>query len=58
MKALNNSCGYQDNKQQKRVAYETPAVIFETLITTRAGSPLSIDDAGSKGVDPADLFGN
>ena len=36
--------------------YEVPAVIYEGVITTRAGSPTgSADD--SRAVDPADLFG-
>ncbi|MCA9971496.1 MAG: hypothetical protein KC425_14830 [Anaerolineales bacterium] len=46
----------QEEKQQ-RSTYETPAIIFETVITTRAGSPISIDP-NPDGVDPADLFGN
>lgn len=37
--------------------YEVPQIIFESQITTRAGSPLSnpisVDD-----IDPADLFGS
>lgn len=40
--------------QQK--PYESPRIIYESQITTRAGSPLSnpssVDD-----IDPADLFG-
>ncbi len=37
--------------------YETPAVIYEGVITTRAGSPVGGGDS-EKGVDPADLFGS
>ncbi len=39
----------------KREAYETPAIIHESLITTRAGTP--IEPGSNPGVDPADLFG-
>jgi hypothetical protein len=38
-------------------AYETPQIIFEGEITTRAGSPLFGPD-GDNAVDPSDLFGN
>ena len=38
-------------------AYEAPAVIYDGLISTRAGSPLgSKTGSGADGVDPADLF--
>lgn len=37
--------------------YESPAIIYTTQITTRAGSPLSIDKGGADEADPADLFG-
>ncbi len=47
-----------DGKRGQRKQYEAPAVIYETLITTRAGSPLSVDQQDPSGVDPADLFGN
>lgn len=46
----------REQKQEKRLRYEAPAVIYETVITTRAGSPLSIVEPS--GVDPADLFGD
>ena len=49
----------QDEKQpkeSKRLAYEAPCIIYESKVTTRAGSPLSnpssVDD-----IDPSDLFG-
>ena len=48
----------KQEKQEKRTAYEAPAIIYETLITTRAGSPLAPSGADVDGVDPADLFGN
>jgi len=37
--------------------YETPAIIYEGMITTRAGSALPGGEGGDA-VDPADLFGN
>lgn len=37
--------------------YEAPAVIYDGVISTRAGSPVgSPNGAGSDGVDPANLF--
>lgn len=48
-------------KQQKtrqsseKKAYEAPTVIFESEITTRAGSPTGLDP---NGIDPTDLFDN
>lgn len=47
----------QEKQAAKRRPYEAPAVIFSTVITTRAGSPLSIG-GDPEGVDPMDLFGN
>jgi len=38
--------------------YEAPAVIYEGLITTRAGTPTGSTDGDSNAVDPADLFGS
>ena len=40
-----------------KVAYQAPAIIYESSITTRAGSPFFTSDE-DEGVDPADLFGN
>ncbi len=40
---------------ESRAVYESPAVVYEGKISTRAGSPLG--PSGSDGVDPADLFG-
>ena len=44
-------------ESQDRIPYESPAIIYEGEITTRAGSPPGpgFEDPG---VDPADLFGN
>lgn len=41
----------------KKVKYEKPKVIYETIITTRAGSPLSTGEDYNPAVDPANLFG-
>ncbi|MCA9933280.1 MAG: hypothetical protein H6662_12040 [Ardenticatenaceae bacterium] len=57
MKSLKN-IHVQEKSQEQRAAYEAPAIIYETIITTRAGSPLSLDVQDPDGVDPADLFGN
>ncbi len=43
---------------QKRTRYEAPEVIYETVITTRAGSPSPFRIEDPSGVDPLDLFGN
>lgn len=39
--------------QDKKNRYEKPLIIFETQITTRAGSPIQPDKSP---VDPLDLF--
>ena len=37
--------------------YEAPAIVYDGLISTRAGSPLGGgSDNNADGVDPADLF--
>jgi len=37
--------------------YETPAIIYDGMISTRAGSPLGGEPSNNAdGVDPADLF--
>lgn len=49
------------NTPSKRLPYEVPAIIYEGLISTRAGSALpgsSTSGASSQAVDPADLFNN
>ena len=45
----------QNNEPQPQ-AYETPRIIYESQISTRAGSPLS-NPSGVNDIDPADLFG-
>jgi hypothetical protein len=40
---------------EKAPIYETPAIVYEGVITTRAGTP---EGDGSEAVDPAELFGN
>jgi len=42
---------------EERAEYEAPAVIYESKISTRAGSPLS-NPTGVDDIDPADLFNN
>ena len=38
--------------------YEAPAIIYDGVIRTRAGSPAGFQrGTGQRGVDPADLFG-
>jgi hypothetical protein len=44
----------QDKNEVK--PYESPRIIYESQITTRAGSPLS-NTNGIDDIDPADLFG-
>ncbi len=48
----------QENQFRERVCYEAPEVIYEALITTRAGSPAPFSIEDPSGVDPIDLFGN
>ncbi len=43
--------------EEQRAAYEVPAIIYEGMISTRAGSPLG-NPSGSDSIDPADLFGD
>jgi hypothetical protein len=47
-----------NSKEQsdRRATYEAPAIIYEGVITTRAGSPVFSPEGD--GVDPADLFGS
>ena len=45
--------------KEKRLPYQSPAIIFYGTITTRAGTPIGLtSDPEKSGVDPADLFGN
>jgi hypothetical protein len=48
----NHSETVETNKQ----TYEVPQIIYEGIMTTRAGSPFGRGE-GESGVDPADLFG-
>ncbi len=44
--------------QEARLSYCAPAVIYEGVITTRAGSPpIGAEEIYDTGVDPSDLFG-
>ena len=46
-------------EKQEKKPYEPPAIIYEGIITTRAGSPASLlEESKEGGIDPADLFGN
>jgi hypothetical protein len=42
-------------QKQERKLYETPAVIFESALEVRAGTPLRIPDFLSDLTDPAGL---
>jgi len=46
-----------EKKNVVRAEYETPAIIYEDSITTRAGSPLG-NPSGVDGINPDDLFDN
>jgi len=48
----------KESKKRARAAYEAPAIVYESVITTRAGSPAGATDSAGSDVDPADLFGN
>lgn len=45
-----------NQEEQTEQVYEAPAVIYDGLISTRAGSPAGDPNNGASGVDPADLF--
>lgn len=47
----------ESKKGVDRADYEAPAIVYESIITTRAGSPAGATDGAGTGVDPADLFG-
>lgn len=42
-------------QKEELTVYETPAIIYEGTISTRAGSPLS-NQASVDDIDPAELF--
>jgi len=47
------------NKEPALRVYQSPAVIYEGTISTRAGSPIGpIAPSDERGVDPVDLFGD
>ncbi len=46
----------KQTNELKQMAYEAPQIIYESQISTRAGSPLS-NPSGVDDIDPADLFG-
>jgi hypothetical protein len=49
----------QKRKEDRRLPYQKPAIIYQGTITTRAGSPATITgDPEDAGVDPSDLFGD
>jgi len=54
MKTNNPSRQKKQQASEEKLIYETPAIIHESSISTRAGTPIEPDDAA---IDPADLFG-
>ncbi len=51
----------QNDSGAKRAPYEAPAIIYEGLITTRAGSVPEApekDGGGGGAADPAQIFGS
>jgi len=46
----------ENTKKLPEKAYEAPAIIYDGVISTRAGSPGGGSDNNADGVDPADLF--
>ncbi len=48
---------FSNDKMVERADYEAPAIIYEGLISTRAGSVI-LNGGGAEGADPADLFGS
>lgn len=49
-----------EEKLEKRMPYTSPAIVYEGLVTARAGSLSPADDPGNNeaGIGPVDLFGN
>ena len=46
-------------KKQEKKPYEPPAIVYEGVVGTRAGStPNLAGDGEESSVDPADLFGS
>jgi len=47
----------ESTKKLPKKAYEAPAIIYDGVISTRAGSPTGGgSENNADGVDPADLF--
>jgi len=46
----------ETRKESKKLPYTAPAIIHESEMTTRAGSPTG-GGSNPAGYDPADLFG-
>lgn len=55
--AITSESTEEKKKERERAPYQKPAIIYEGVITTRAGSPLGASEGASDAVDPADLFG-
>ncbi len=45
-------------ESETKRTYEPPAIIYKGVVSTRAGSPISVPNNDPTGVDPADLFGD
>ena len=60
MRLVNKDPQQQTVNLENQGVYEAPAIIYEGIITTRAGTPTGGGSTGSEesGVDPADLFGS
>jgi hypothetical protein len=56
MKRNNLAPKKEQQVSEERLTYETPAIIHEGTISTRAGSPFG-NPGDDPGIDPADLFG-
>ena len=54
---MNQELNTQPAQESKVTVYEAPAVIYEGLLTTRAGSPIPDPDGGLFGANSSDLFG-
>lgn len=61
MVTTNRKNGLEEKEKKEKKSYEPPSIIYEGLISTRAGSTTNLTGEGEGGdslVDPADLFGN
>jgi len=57
MQLIDHDPQLENVNPNEQYIYETPAIIYEGIITTRAGSGLP-GGGDPDSVDPADLFGN